>query len=107
MFAPNEQVLWKQRVLDRSLGWTANDLSVTTRSILQEVSSADTWAVIDLRGLPVDQVNGMHLAMTLRAIGYPKVVAGWDEALLVAREALIRDGLNANDALYGMWPKEK
>jgi hypothetical protein len=63
--------------------------------------------VIDFTDLPLDQVNGMQLAVALRATN-PRLlkdrskILGWDEALQVAKQALQRDDLNWEHALSGL-----
>jgi hypothetical protein len=60
-------------------------------------------AAIDLRGLPVDRVNGMHLAVVLRATFSRKAqTPGWDQALVIAQAALQRDNISVASALGGL-----
>ena len=93
---------WKNRILNRDAALTANELTVTVKPVFQTLTALGANA-IDLRDLPVDQVNGVHLAVVLRAtFKHRKRTHGWEEALAVARKALVRDGLEERDALAGL-----
>jgi hypothetical protein len=93
---------WKTRVLNRSAAVNSNALTVTVKPIFEALTLLGAGAV-DLRGLPTTEVNGVHLAVVLRATFKQRErTPGWKEALSVAREALCRDGLDEKDALIGL-----
>jgi hypothetical protein len=93
---------WKKRLLDREAPVSANALTSTVKPVFHALSSLGAEA-IDLRNLPVEQVNGVHLAVVLRAtLSFKERTPGWEEALQVARAALQRDRIDENDALIGL-----
>lgn len=93
---------WRKLVLDRHAPITANALTATVKPLFRALSRLGAGAV-DLRDLPIDQVNGIHLAVVLRAtLSFKKRTPGWDEALSIARAALRRDNINEADALMGL-----
>lgn len=93
---------WKTSLLDRNAGRRAKDLSKTVQPVMQALLAFGP-AAIDLRDLPVDRVNGMHLAVVLRAtLTCRSQTPGWDQALSTAEAALRRDGLNTTSALSGL-----
>lgn len=93
---------WKAMLLDPNAPVNAKALTSTVKPIFQALSWFGAGAV-DLRNLPVDSVNGMHLAVILRATYTRKSQTfGWDQALTIARQALTRDGISAADALAGL-----
>jgi hypothetical protein len=93
---------WKAMLLDRNAPVNAKALTATVKPIFQALSWFGAGAV-DLSDLPVESVNGMHLAVILRATYSRKSQTfGWDRALDVAREALKRDGINEAHALAGL-----
>lgn len=93
---------WKLLVLDPSARIDAETLSQTTIPLFKSLSGGGPLA-IDLTDLPQDRINGVHLAVVLRAtFGRRHDTPGWDDALNQARIALRRDGLNEGDALMGL-----
>ncbi|WP_124590317.1 hypothetical protein [Burkholderia cepacia] len=93
---------WKALVLDPDAAVTAKALGRTVKPLFKALSQLGAGAV-DLRQLPIDRVNGVHLAVVLRAtLSFKERTLGWEEALDVARQALRRDGLNEADALMGV-----
>jgi hypothetical protein len=59
---------------------------------------------IDLGALVPEQVNAIHLCMVLRATCTNKRMApGWHEAFKVAISACELEGINLDDALFGMF----
>lgn len=96
---------WRACVLDSNAELTADALTETTRPVFEALLELGDWAV-DLSGLPVEQVNGVHLAVILRAtLRHKDTTKGWDEALNVAREAVIRMGLPERKVLSGLIKK--
>ena len=93
---------WKALLLDRDAPVTAKALMATVKPLFQALSVYGAGAV-DLSGLSPDSVNGMHLAVILRATFSRKnQTVGWETALSVAREALNRDCINPDRALAGL-----
>jgi hypothetical protein len=98
---------WKSQVLDSSAGILANDLTKTVKAIFQVMTSIGP-AAIDLGDLPSEKVNGVHLAVVLRAtMAKKEQTRGWATALETARAALRRDGLDEADALSGLIAKSE
>lgn len=92
---------WLQRVLNPELPGSAAELTKTTRAVF-EVLARHGPGAINLRGFGPG-VNGMHLAMVLRAIadeleGDPS----WQRAVGYARSALEQAGIEPAEALYGL-----
>ena len=92
-------------VLDRTAPYDADGLTPTVQALFGQMMCG---TVIDFTDLPLDQVNGMQLAVALRATN-PLIlkdrtkVLGWEEALEVAKLALQRDGLDWKDALWNLF----
>ncbi|MNX82943.1 hypothetical protein D3C86_1146860 [compost metagenome] len=97
-----EIVPWKKLVLNPSAKIDAASLSETTMPLFQALADGGPQS-IDLADLPLERVNGVHLAVVLRATFSRKhEVSGWHEALHKARTALRRDGISEEDALMGL-----
>lgn len=93
---------WKQQLLNRHAELSANALTKTVKPVFKALTLYGAGA-IDLRGLSADTVNGVHLAVILRAtLTRKSMTPGWSEALSVARTALHRDGIDETDALAGL-----
>lgn len=93
---------WRCLLLDPHAERNANALTRTVKPLFSALSQFGPGA-IDLRDLPVERVNGVHLAVILRStMTRKRETLGWDDALRVAREALRRDGIDENDALVGL-----
>jgi hypothetical protein len=57
----------------------------------------------DFTELQLEEVDGLYLALILRITNSRRdVVKGWAQGLQMARAALIRDGLDPEDALVGL-----
>ena len=96
---------WLQRVLNPGLDASAEELTKTTRAVF-EVLARHGVSAINLRGFG-HSVNGMHLAMVLRATaddleGDPS----WQRALEYAQTALREVGIEPTEALYGLMKAE-
>lgn len=79
-----------------------DSLTVTAEAALEAVAEfgPDIIPTKDLVGL---QVHGEHLATLLRATyAWRDEISGWNEALDVARQALLDQDVDPDDALYGM-----
>jgi hypothetical protein len=93
---------WKTQVLNRGAAVNANALTVTVKPVFEALTLLGAGAV-DLRDLSTKEVNGVHLAVVLRATYKQRErTPGWKDALAIAREALSRDGLDEKDALIGL-----
>lgn len=92
---------WLQRVLDPRIGATSAELTRTTRAVF-EVLARHGAGAINLGGFGA-RVNGMHLAMVLRATADElDGTEAWKKALAIARSSLERAGVDPNVALYGL-----
>lgn len=79
-----------------------DDLTVTAESVLEAISEFGP-KILNLSLLDSNQVQGEHLATVLRtSFDWRDNVPGWNEALQVARQALLREGVDPEDALYGL-----
>jgi hypothetical protein len=79
-----------------------DSLTVTAEAALEAVAEfgPEIIPTKDLSGL---QIHGEHLATLLRATYvWRNEISGWNEALDVARQALVDQGIDPDDALYGM-----
>jgi type I restriction enzyme R subunit len=93
---------WKSLVIDPAAKIDAEALSKTTMPLFKALSAGGPKS-IDLTNLPQDRINGVHLAVVLRAtFARRHETPGWDDALTQARIALKRDGLSEDDALMGL-----
>jgi hypothetical protein len=96
---------WRACVLDSNAELTADALTETARPVFEALLELGDWAV-DLSGLSAERVNGVHLAVILRAtLRHKSTTKGWEEALNVAREAVIRMGLPERKVLSGLIKK--
>lgn len=93
---------WKNNLFNLELGHGAKDLIKTVKPLMAYLLRFGAEAV-DLSNLNSDKVNGMHLAVVLRATAEKKnQVKDWDEALEVVKKALINQGIEPNEALVGL-----
>lgn len=93
---------WKTSLLDRDSGRRSRDLSKTVEPVMQALLAFGPSA-IDLRDLPLERVNGLHLAVVLRVTFTQKEqTPGWTQALAVARAALRRENVSEASALSGL-----
>lgn len=79
-----------------------DNLTVTAETALEAIAEygPEVIPTSDLSGL---QIQGEHLATLLRATySWRNEIAGWSEALEVARRSLADQGVDPDDALYGM-----
>lgn len=95
---------WLQRVLDQRLAGNSTELTRTTRAVFTVLAKHGPQAIkLDEFG----PVNGMHLAMVLRATADElDNTASWKKALSVARLALESSGVDPKIALYGLASEE-
>ncbi|WP_156320518.1 hypothetical protein [Pseudomonas lini] len=79
-----------------------DDLTITAEAVLDAISEFGP-KILNLSLLDSNRVQGEHLATVLRtSFDWRDNVPGWNEALLVARQALVREGVDPEDALYGL-----
>ncbi len=96
---------WLRRVLDPNISGTSAELTKTTRAVFEVLARYGARA-INLAGFG-DRVNGMHLAMVLRATADElEGTEAWENALVVARSSLERAGIDPSIALYGLSQSE-
>lgn len=90
---------WTLYVLDRTAPVDIDAISETVDWVFETLVDG---GMIDFR-LDVDRVNGEHLACALRCTySMQERVKGWKTGLEIARQALIRDGVDPEDALIGL-----
>lgn len=93
---------WKDFVMAPGSPVDVDSLTDTVDGVLDVIEDFGP-EFISLHGLSAEKVNGEHLAALLRASStWQTAVPGWDEALEVAKESLLRSGQDPEDALYGM-----
>lgn len=96
---------WLQRVLNSGINGNAAELTVTTRAVFEVLARHGSDA-IRLDGFS-SHVNGMHLAMVLRATADElENTDAWKKALAIARTALEDAGIDPDVALYGLTQAE-
>lgn len=89
---------WRAGLFSLTASHGADDLTPTVMGAFRSLMSFGPRAV-DLRGLNVHTVNGMHLVAILRSThSWRGEVPGWREALTVACQALERSELSVEDA---------
>jgi hypothetical protein len=89
---------WRTGLFDLSAPYNADGLTPTVMGTYRFLMSFGPRA-IDLRGLNVHAVNGMHLATILRSTySWRGEIPGWREAVIVACKALERGGFSVEDA---------
>ena len=93
---------WKKLVLDPAAGKKSKDPTRTTEPVFDALLRVGP-AAIDLRDLPEDSVNGMHLAVVLRVtFSRRNQVTGWAKALQTAIKTLKSSGANVDLILAGL-----
>lgn len=96
------QSQWKERVCNVRTP-TNDEALFETFEIVSSLVSESRPSDLDVRGLQADAVNGEHLVALLRASYLERAnVPGWDDALTVAREALVLAHLPVEDHLEGL-----
>lgn len=96
------QSQWKERVCNVRTP-TNDEALFETFEIVSSLVSESRPSDLDVRGLQADAVNGEHLVALLRASYLERAsVPGWDDALTVAREALVLAHLPFEDHLEGL-----
>lgn len=94
--------LWQQHVFNPTASADIDSLTETVEGILNFIAEFGP-SCISLNGFQPLAVQGEHLATLLRASStWRDEIEGWDNALDVAKEALIRENINPADALFGM-----
>jgi len=93
---------WMEGLMNKDASILANGLSKTVTAVYSAVTQFGP-AAINLSGLDPDKVNGVHLAVILRVTHEHKdKVPGWQEALEVAKLAVIREGHTIEEVLSGL-----
>lgn len=93
---------WRRNVLNPQASTDVDDLSETVDAVYEGIDIFGP-SFISLADLEPHLVQGEHLAATLRAtFPWRDEVSGWNNALEVARAALINAGADPDDALYGL-----
>ncbi len=96
---------WRERVLLPDAPLTANALTETAKPVFEALLELGDWA-IDLSGLCPSEVNGVHLAVILRAtLRHKQTTKGWESALEVARQALRLANVDERKVLSGLVKK--
>jgi hypothetical protein len=97
--------VWLRRVLDTQLEHTSSELTRTTRAVFEVLARYGPEAInVDCLSA---HVNGVHLAMVLRATADElEGTPAWTKALQYARAALESAGIDPHEALYGLIPRE-
>ena len=93
---------WRRNVTDPKSSVDVDAISVTMDSVFEWMA---LWGPesINLGSMVETDVQGEHLAAVLRATSsWSDVVPGWGEALAHARKALAYEGVDPEDALYGL-----
>lgn len=93
---------WQSAVFDPVAATDVDTISATIESVFEYMSLFGAGS-IDLSNLDPVRVNGEHLASVLRVTSHVKdKVRAWDQALCVAKEALLAAHQDPEDALFGL-----
>ena len=93
---------WQRYLLDPAASTDVDALSESVESVLETIDK-DGPAAISLLQLDSTKVQGEHLATILRTtFRWRAQVPGWNSALAIAEAALRREGINPEEALYGL-----
>lgn len=93
---------WQRHLFDQNASTDVDALSETVESVLEMLSEHGP-AAIDLTNLSEKSVQGEHLAAILRTTAsWDSQTPGWPQAIQVAKLALQREGIDPQDALYGL-----
>jgi len=93
---------WRSLIVQKNAATDTRTLQITARRAFAAIHDGGPSA-IDLRLLQQDNVNGEHLAMLLRVISTWKAqLPGWERAVAIAKDALIIEGKDPEDALFGI-----
>lgn len=93
---------WDEHIKNPAAKTDSATLQETTAFIFGMFTDKHAWK-IDFRHLTKVAVNGEHLAMALRCTATrQKWITGWYGALEKAKTALMSEGKDPEDALYGL-----
>jgi hypothetical protein len=93
---------WQRHVLNPAAPADVDAISETVAAVFDALAAYGPTGV-SLLNLAAADVQGEHLAATLRAsYRLRDKVPGWKDALIVADEALRRNGMDPDDALVGL-----
>lgn len=91
---------WKQSIFDKTAPRTADSLSVTVSLMMDDLFFERP---LSFDGFIPDTVNPLRLCVALRLVCRNKdKIPYWDEALAVAEQACLLDGLDPKKALSGL-----
>lgn len=98
----NLKSLLNSLILKENQETDVDSLTITAETVLDAIGEFGP-AIVKLDNLIPDRVQGEHLATVLRtSYSWRSQIYGWNEALEVAKAALINEGIDPADALYGM-----
>ena len=93
---------YRNHICNRTASTCVENLTETATQILIEITEVSITG-LDFSDFTLDQVNSEHLCVLLRTTyRWKDDIKGWNLALEVAKEALDRDGIDKEDALYGI-----
>jgi hypothetical protein len=93
---------WRKLVIDKSAATDAVTLQFTADEAFKAIHEKGPEG-FDLSMLDPGQVNGEHLVMLLRCISTWKAnLPDWNYAIEVAKVALLSEGKDPQDVLFGM-----
>jgi hypothetical protein len=100
--ADPHDVAWRKHVCDAEASPDIDALTETAEAVMTLLAEYGPTR-LNLRGLNAAAVQGEHLATLLRAtFSWRSQVPGWSEALNVAKVALMRTGIDPEEALFGL-----
>ena len=95
-------VAWKRYVFDVSAPVDVDAISETIEYTFEVLAQFGPDG-IDLNNLDPQRIQGEHLAAVLRATStWRDQTPGWHDALVTARTALEREGVNPQEVLFGL-----
>jgi hypothetical protein len=93
---------WRKHVCQSFASTDIDALTETAEAVFDFMAEAGP-AHLNLSNLTPDHVQGEHLAMLLRtSLTWREQIPGWQKALQVARLALEREGVDPEEALFGL-----
>lgn len=93
---------WKKHIVDSSASTDIDALEETVGALFDAMEEFGLEGV-RFPAFNPETVNVEHLAVALRAtVAWKHEIAGWNKALLVARETLARQNVDPDEVLYGL-----
>ena len=97
-----EKNSWQKYVFDPHAPTDVDSLTETVEAALDRLAAYGLDGM-NFHGMDPNNVQGEHLAAVLRATStWKESLPGWRSALKVAELALVREGVDPKDALFGM-----